>query len=69
MLHFKSGETGKPSEQSKRSGIAYKVIQYSILVLTLSVLGFYIYGQFFVKAESKFDSRCERYLSEWVWEK
>ena len=69
MLHFKSGETGKPSEQSKKSGIAYKVIQYSILALTLSVLGFYIYGQFFVKAESKFDSRCERYLSEWVWEK
>ncbi len=68
MLHYKTGETNNSAEK-KNSIVAYKVIQYVILTLTLSIVGFYIYGQFFVKSESRFDSRCERYLGEWTWDK
>ena len=67
MLHFNSSEISKP-KNTKANTIWYMIIQYTVLILILMIIGIYVYGQFFKHAPSYFHPRCVEYRGTWNWD-
>ena len=44
------------------------IIQYTVLLLIIAIIGIYVYGQFIKQAPSYFHPRCVEYRGTWNWD-
>ena len=64
MLHFKAGsEDSVPVDGISQK--IFNVIRVLMIVFTVLIIGVYIYGQYFLQADTFFDTRCDIYTGEW----